>query len=75
MAVCVLMDCWMMAVVTVWWRITVLASTTNGYTLLGKGSNWTVTTHGELAQSGGTGGTGLVLWGYKVLSTLLMEQV
>lgn len=57
----------MMAVVNVWRRMSVLASTTNSYTLLGKGSNWTVTTHGELAQSGGAEGTGLVVWGHKVL--------
>jgi hypothetical protein len=57
------MDCWMMAVVAVWKRTSVLASTTKIYTLLGKVSNWIVTTHGELAQSGCTGGTGLLLWG------------
>lgn len=74
-AVCVLMGCWMMAKVAVWWRRSVLASTTRTYILLGRRSNWIVTTLGELAQSGCTGGTGLALRGYKVVPTPLMKQV
>lgn len=75
MAVCVPMGSWMMAVVAVWRRRSVLASITKTYTILGRESNWTVTTPGELAQSGCIGGAGLVLWGYKKVPTLLTEQV
>lgn len=75
MAVCAPMGSWMMAVEAVWRRRNVLASTTKTYMILGIRSTWTVTTPGELAQLGCTGGSGLLLWGYKVVPALLTGQV